>query len=703
MAAAVPRASERHVVPRWTSARPTPAQSTGTGTSRLRSRLLRAGVAASVLVATCASPIAASASTATLTTTIKPDPSYQQEPFQGWGTSLVWFANATGNYPPAIRNKLADLLFGDDGLNLNIARYNIGGGNAPDVPSYLRAGGAVPGWWKAPAGTTRTDTDWWRPGDRKLFDKAADPNQRWWVDRIKSEVDRWEAFSNSPPWFQTVSGYVSGGFDAKADQLRTDKVGEFASYLAQVTDEMERSHGIRFATVDPFNEPNTDYWRTTLGADGNPTGGRQEGAHMSPELQAKVIPAVAAELEKARTKAVVSAPDETNPGTFATNWNGYPQTVRDQVGQLNVHTYGTSRRTSARDIAKGSGKPLSMSEVDGSWGVGQSFTSMEPGLGIAERVIDDLRELEPRSWMLWQAVEDYNNMKPGGETPEGMNWGVIQIPFDCGKRDTLKTCPVRTNTKFDALRNFTHHIKPGDRLVRMDTAGDIAAVRGDHDSLSSVVHVNKAAEAQEVKLDLSLFRSVDRNASVRPVVTDKNGALVKGKAVRVRNGVATLTVPAQSVTTFVVDGVCGVAKSAGIGLPGQKYRLTGVQSGKSLAPGTTGLVQRTTDSAAADQFWKLERRTQGHGNRVQFAITNAGTGQRLAATSSGTALTTPGDDKPNARWMMSTTGDGSWTVVNVGTGLLLDVNGESRADGAQVGVYQATSGFNQRWTTTVVG
>ena len=93
----------------------------------------------------------------TPTVTVQPDPSYQGPAFEGWGTSLVWFANATGDYPAPIRDRLADLVFGPDGLNLNIARYNIGGGNAPDVPDYLRAGGAVEGWWRAPEGTTRDD------------------------------------------------------------------------------------------------------------------------------------------------------------------------------------------------------------------------------------------------------------------------------------------------------------------------------------------------------------------------------------------------------------------------------------------------------------------------------------------------------------------------------------------------------------------
>src|SRR3954470_19075760 len=144
--------------------------------------------------------------------TIRPDPTYRQQPFEGWGASLAWMAEVTGGYPDAIRTRLADLVFGPDGMNFTIARFNIGGGNAPDVPNYLRPGAAVPGWWKAPAGTTRNDKDWWTRGDPKEFNPAADPNQRWWVDRIKNRVTRWEAFSNSPPYFQTVSGYVSGGF-----------------------------------------------------------------------------------------------------------------------------------------------------------------------------------------------------------------------------------------------------------------------------------------------------------------------------------------------------------------------------------------------------------------------------------------------------------------------------------------------------------
>jgi len=681
------------------------------------------GVAAVGAAAVDAAAVRAAAAADVPGVTVTPDPSYAGAPFEGWGTSLVWFANATGGYPDEIREKLADMVFGDEGLNLNIARYNVGGGNAPDVPDYLRAGGAVDGWWKAPEGTTRTDVDWWDPENPDHWDDDADATQRWWVDRIKDDVTHWETFSNSPPWFMTVSGYVSGGFSSTADQLRADSIDDFAAYLVGVTERLEEAHGIEVDTIDPFNEPNTNYWGTQLGEDGNPTGGRQEGAHMGPELQAKVVPALAAALEGASTDAVVSAMDETNPGTFATNWNAYPQAVRDQVSQLNVHTYGTGQRTTVRDIAKGEDKPLWMSEVGGNWSsTGQDFETMESGLGSAQHIVDDLRELEPDAWVFWQPVEDYDNMAPGGESANGMNWGEIQIPFDCTADDTLETCPIYTNTKYWATQNFTHYIEPGDSLIRSDDASSTAAVSADGTS-ATVVHVNATTAERAVTLDLSKFGAVGSDATVTPVVTSTAGYLVEGEPVAVTPGTddgttgpsATLVVPAESVTTFVVDGVSGVADDAALVQDGHVYRLDGVQSDRSLAPSASGdTVVIRTDAPVAEQAWELTAlgAPEGSGsNRTRYAVTNAATGRQLAVSADTSAVLqdAPADvaDTPlAAQWILSTTGDGTYTLVNASSRTLLEVGGQATADGSPVGTYLANSGVNQRWRVvdeTVLG
>ncbi|OEJ23859.1 ricin-type beta-trefoil lectin domain protein [Streptomyces agglomeratus] len=649
---------------------------------------------------------AAAAFAADSTVTVRPDPSYRHESFQGWGTSLVWFANATGDYPEEIRQKLAGLLFGDDGLALNIARYNIGGGNAPDVKDYLRAGGAVEGWWKAPEGTTREDTDWWSAEDLADWNPRADATQRWWVDRIKKDIDHWETFSNSPPWFMTHSGYVSGGFDSSTDQLKDGSADDFAAYLAGATERLEKAHGIKVGTLDPFNEPNTTYWGTRLGADGQPVGGRQEGAHIGPELQQKVLRALASALERSRTDAKISAMDETNPGIFAQNWNTYPREVRDLVEQMNVHTYGTAGRTSVRDLAKAEDKPLWMSEVEGDWGDGQDFEDMSPGLGLAQHMVDDLRELEPRAWMFWQPVEDYDNMKPGGESARGGNWGSIQLPFSCTPKDTLATCPIRTNTKFDTARNFTHFIKPGDRLIGVDDTSSAATVSGKGDS-ATVVHVNSTTGARTVTVDLSKFGHLARHATVTPVVTSAAGKLQRHGAVAVSDRKATFTVPAESVTSFVVKGVSGAAKDAALLRKGHTYRLTGVQSGKVLttAANGTGLVIRTASTDAADpaRQWQLRQISGDTGNRQRYVFTNPAEGKRLAVRDGAPLLEADSGPRDKAaQWIMSTTGDGTWTLVNAATGRLLEVGGQATHDGAAVTLWTPNSGANQRWKVSDV-
>ncbi|MBC9725438.1 glycoside hydrolase [Streptomyces sp. TRM68367] len=627
--------------------------------------------------------------------TVRIDPSYQQQEFEGWGTSLVWFANATGGYPDPIRKQLVDMLFGEDGLRLNIARYNIGGGNAPDVrKDYMKTGATMEGFWKAPEGTTREDTDWWNPDNPDHWNWHADAGQRWWVDQIKDKVTRWEAFSNSPPWFQTVSGYVSGGFDASTDQIRADRVDDFATYLTRVTDHLEKKHRIKFDTIAPLNEPNTNYWGTQLGPDGQPTGGRQEGAHAGPELQQKVVKALSRALADARTRATISAMDETNPSTFVQNWNAYDSSARAAVDQLNVHTYGTGMRTSARDSAKAADKKFWMSEVEGTWGTGTDFTGMEPGLGIASRIVDDMRELEPSAWVLWQPIED---SIPQAEA--GKNWGSIHIPFNCTAKDTPQTCPIRTNTKFNTIRNFTHHIRPGDHFVKVDDRSTVAAVRGSGRG-ATVVHVNNGTTPRAVTLDLSRFRHIVPGARVTPVVTSTDGALVRGTPVKVSNASATLTVPAKSVTSFLVDGVSGTDKDAALVQPGHEYRLQGAQSGKSLTPSDdgTGVVIRTNDPNAQSQLWSVRKLTRGSDNRERYALVNAETGKRLAVRDNEAVLEGSGGSGPEAQWIMSTTGDGTWTFVNAATGRLIDVAGRSTADGARVSAYPPTSNANQRWT-----
>ena len=713
--------------------------------ARLLSMTCALALAAGGIAATtaAAAPAVAAGSDAVR---ITPNPASAAEPFEGWGTSLVWFANATGNYPADVRQKLFDAVFGDDGLNLNIARYNVGGGNASDVPSYLRPGGAVPGFWNPDLPATDAQgeitSDFadrarykaaWNPDDPTHYDFNADSAQRWWLDALKDKVTHWEAFSNSPPYFLTQSGYVSGGINnATSEQLAPADMEKFAGYLVTVVDELEKEHGIRFDTIDPFNEPNTNYWSTQIpqGQQWPTSASRQEGAHIGPQAQDAMVKALAARLAQpgTSTDAVISAMDETNPGIFATNWNAWSAQSKGLVDQLNVHTYGTDGRQVVRDIAKAADKPLWMSEVEGNWtdkSRGFVTNDIENGLGMAQHIVGDLRELEPTAWVFWQPVEDLYNM----EKVEKLNWGSVFIDFDCnaeGKSlrriadgDADPSCQVLTNEKFNTVRNFTHYIHPGDRLMSTDNAQSTAAVDADGDG-ATIVHVNSEATDRTVEIDLRDFGTVAPGATITPIVTTQStaeepsvNALTEGEKVVVdaASRTATITVPAKSVTTFLIDGVSGVSGDAAAFRDGDSVQLTGLQSGLAL-DGTAGLTLRLpggTADAIRPQSWTVRTVSGAGTNLHRFTLQN-GDGTFLASRNGGTALV---DSDPAAaaadpalQWMASTTDGTYYSVLNVASERVLDVNGQSTTPGAAVGLYTSNGGSNQQWrisTSRIVG
>ncbi|KOG36672.1 MULTISPECIES: RICIN domain-containing protein [Streptomyces] len=615
--------------------------------------------------------------------TVRLDPSYQQPAFQGWGTALAWFANVTGGWPDAQRDALADALYGADGLGFTIARYNIGGGDSPETTPYMRAGAAVPGYWNRPGPEA---PDWWDPSNPTHWNPNADANQRWWLSAAKARgATTFEAFSNSAPYFMTNSGLVSGAVNGWQDNLRSDQYDRFAAYLAGSLQRAQAASGVTFDSVSPINEPNTDYWHA---------GGRQEGSHWDPASQARMITTLRAALDAKGVNTPIAAMDETNPGMFRTDWEAYSPTVRDAVGRLNTHTYGTNGRTGVRDVAKGEATPLWMSEVDLGGSVGQSFTDMSPALDLARRINDDIRELEPRAWVLWQAVEDYENMTPGRENS---NWGLIQTDFTPADAATE---PLRKNKKYWAMANYSRFVRPGSRVLNTDDPETLAAVRPGGNGVV-VVHTNPTGESREVTLNLDGFQTV-ADGAVERWTTDGTRNLQREGDAAVAGRTFKATVGPGSVTTFVLPTVTGVNTAATTAPTGAQRQLVNDNSGKALAVATVGgkstVVQRTSAAADTAQQWTFTKLSAGDwGNTATYRITSTKTGKALSVSSGALTFASPGSSTAQ-QWIRSTTGDGHHTLVNVASGKLLDVTGASTADGAPVGVHQPTTGANQSWT-----
>ena len=732
-----------------------------------RSRTPVAALAAAVTAAAGLAllPPAPAAAAEATSVTITPNPASRGEAFQGWGTSLVWFANATAGYSPELREELYQKVFGEDGLNLNIARYNVGGGNASDVADYLNDGSAVEGWWKPvtepPAGTAASNLynpdgsvdpaqanklaflEQWNPHDPASYNPEADQNQRWWVERLAADqqITHWEAFSNSPPWFMTKSGYVSGQVNTKkGENLLPEAEAKYAAYMKHAVELLEQGSGITVDTIDPFNEPNSGYWGTDINAaTGKPPTTytqKQEGALIYPAAQDRVTRLLAEELAKdsTATDAVISAMDETDPNKFMTNWNSYSQQAKDAVAQLNVHTYGTNDRRRVRDLASSTDKPLWMSEVGGFWtgnpALGDSTSGWDRsnitnGLGIAGRMVNDLRELEPDAWVFWQPVEDTYKQEKADK-----GWGSIYVDFDCnyegsegfsnrrvndGASPDQAKCRVLTNQKYNTTRNFTHYIRPGDFLIQNDNAKTASALDADGNG-ATLVHFNDTPTAEKVTIDLSRFGSIAPGATVTPVVTTKSplddiekNALVKGApvAVDVTAKSATLDVPAASVVTFVVDGVSGVSADAAPVQDGHSYHLGGEASGKYLtarADGTASIEELGTDAAGVTpQVWTFNavNSDDEFANDRRWVVTNkdgrvlTGNGGVLNGSQSGAASLSAmtleqAKANPAAQWIVTTENGKQWSLVNAAAAIALQVSGNQTAAGTGVSLGSST-------------
>ena len=144
--------------------------------------------------------VAAFTGSALAQTKVVVDPGKRYQVFEGWGSSLCWWAVKAGAWSEENRAKLIGAIADPDtGLGYTIFRYNIGGGDQPGHNHLDKGdGGAnVPGY---------------KPTEKGDYDWTADPYQRTialeLAKRVKDPI--FEAFSNSPPWWMTKSGCVSG-------------------------------------------------------------------------------------------------------------------------------------------------------------------------------------------------------------------------------------------------------------------------------------------------------------------------------------------------------------------------------------------------------------------------------------------------------------------------------------------------------------
>ena len=471
--------------------------------------------------------------------TISPNNTYEINNgiFQGWGSSLCWWANRIG-YSDSLSQKAVDAFYGDDGLRLNIARFNIGGGDDPSHTHITRTDSNMPGYTKYQNG-------------KITYDWTADANQRNVLQRcIKAAGDDMivEMFSNSPPYYMTKSGCSTGNKDANKNNLKDDSYTAFAEYLAEVCKHYRDSWGVKIQSVEPLNEPYTNFW----GAYSK----KQEGCHFDlGNSESKII----VELKKAMKArgmddVIISASDETSIDLQIQAYNALSADAKSALGRIDTHSYSGSKRSQLKETAIKAGKNLWMSEVDGSGTVGSNNGGMSSGLWLAQRITTDCNELNASAWVLWQLIDNhisskgYNGNKDSGmPNIEGGFWGVAVADHDKDK--------IILSKKYYSFGQYTRYIRPG--MTMLKSSGNVMAAFDKEKGQLVLVAYNTSGSANNMTFDLSQFDALGNSAKTIRTSPSENWKDVGNTTVS--GGSMNVSLAPNSVTTFIINGVKGGA------------------------------------------------------------------------------------------------------------------------------------------------
>ena len=500
-------------------------------------------VMAGCLLSSCAGPAGRQADRV-----ITPDPRNMSEVnggvFEGWGTSLCWWANRIGYSDVLVRLAADAFCDPEDGLGLNILRYNIGGGDDPAHNHITRTDSMIPGFWKNPVADEASGTYTWE------YDWTQDANQRNVLSACLQAGEDMivEAFSNSPPYFMTVSGCSSGAVTPAANNLRDDAYDAFAQYLADVSEHFSSEWNIRFQSLSPMNEPDTAYWQAF-----SP---KQEGCHFDPgESQSRILTATASKLrEKGLGDILLTGTDETSIDLQNRSLSMLSPEALAVVSRVDTHAYSGSGRDVLRREALAKGKNLWMSEVDSGETLGKKAGEMGAGLWLAREIITDLNSLTPSAWILWQVIDSHickdgylGRRDSGMVNTEGGYWGTAVADHDL-KRLVL-------TMKYYVFGQFTRYIRPGCRLLSVD--GDAVAAEDPQRHRLVVVAMNAEARETTLHVDLSAFGNAFP-AGTHVQVVRTSGTIASGEhwselpGPDTDPGGFTAVLAPHSVTTFLI-------------------------------------------------------------------------------------------------------------------------------------------------------
>ncbi len=394
--------------------------------------------------------------------TIKPKK--ENQTIQNFGASDCWSTQFVGKgWLDKKKGQIADLLFSKElkkdgspkGIALSCWRFNVGGGSM-----YQGAASNINDEWRRAGCFLEPDGSYnW---DNQM-------GQRWFLQAAKNrDVGQFIAFSNSPPVNFTKNGLANSSGGSSINLKKAD-FQNYATFLADVVENISQKEGILFTAISPFNEPQWD-WK-----DG------QEGSPWLNSEISEVCKLLDAELAKRKLSTEIEVteagqlehlykehdkPGRTNQiddffSPASPNYIGGLSHISHQVaGHSYWTTYGTDKLINTRQLLKekidSHNLAYAMSEYcilennEVIKGNGRDL-GMGPALYVARLVHADLVVANAVTWQWWLAISPYDYKD-----------GLVYI--DKNKTGGL----VYVSKLLWGLGNFSRFIRPGMKRVDVE-------------------------------------------------------------------------------------------------------------------------------------------------------------------------------------------------------------------------------------------
>lgn len=515
---------------------------------------------------------------------ISVNPQIHYQTLEGWGTSLCWWGNSIGSWGDKDfngngkpdREEIAELAFSPEYLNLNIVRYNVGGGDKPDT-SIKRVEGLVPGWTIDMTGKSDGSGTF----DSEAFyaketEDMNDAGQLWMLEqanKYRKEAAEQngtendiinEVFSNSPPYYMTNSGSSTGGVNATSN-LKMDQYDNFAMYMARaakwIDNDLKEKFGSGVNLIEPMNEPDTNYW-----GDGST---KQEGCVFKPGAeQSNMIKAMeralgAQEFAGSLSGVEITGTDETALSNAINSFQKLTAEAKNSMTTIGAHTYSgnDSERHTLRKLAKSYDKDLWMSEITKGGGKHNHDSMAETQTkSLSEGIMADMKYMQPSAWVAWLVADsEYECLK------HNENWGLIHCVFESdGPVPDYHTSLVNSNgskkkgvpdegywavtKQLYTLMQYSKYLKAGYTMIDIGDSNMCAALSPDGTEL--VIVAQNFSGERRTTVDLSAFQELGKAKLYRTSDAEDCEYIEEQD---VEDGILDVSLPENSVSTYVVS------------------------------------------------------------------------------------------------------------------------------------------------------